>query len=260
MKLPFINRTKDLKVNLDYGTNIGLKRTNNEDNGIVLSGDESPAGTRAVMVVADGMGGHESGEVASAIVVNCILSNLSELDLEVTIPPGGYREFLSNLVVNANSEIRQFATRHGKANMGTTCTSAILEGETFHFSHVGDSRAYLFRDSQIFQITSDHSWVAEQVELGNITAEESRTHPRRNVITRALGIDNQVKVDTKSIQIQKADFILICSDGLHGLVSDSEIQSVIENNKFQDVAESLINSALEKGGTDNITVAICQVK
>lgn len=259
MKLPFLNRKKNLKIEVTAGTDIGLKRANNEDSFLAVTGDESPNGLDAAVVVADGMGGHEAGEVASAMAVESIFRNLNERDLNSTVPSGGYCEVLGGIIRSVNGEIYESGQSEVHRNMGTTCSTFVKIGNWLSIAHVGDSRIYLLRNGELCQVTSDHSWVWEQVLAGNMSEEESRTHPQRNIITRALGIASSVQVDTEEIEIFAGDKILVCSDGLNGPVEDSEIQSILSQHEITEAKTLLIESAKNNGGDDNITVALAEI-
>ncbi|SVD68495.1 uncharacterized protein METZ01_LOCUS421349, partial [marine metagenome] len=255
MKIPFIKRVKNLKIDSVFVTDVGLKRSNNEDSGISVSGPESPSGTQGVFIVADGMGGHESGEVASSMAVESLLGELTNMVEDITIPPGGYSELIRRMVRNANAKIRKAGKADKPQSMGTTCTACVVKDRKAHIVHVGDSRAYLLRDGDLRQLTEDHSYVAEQVALGRMTSEEARVHPRRNVITRALGTSGKVECDIITLELFAKDIVFISSDGLHGLVPDIEIKQALTDLPFKKGVSWLMNRALENGGTDNVTIA-----
>ena len=140
--------------------------------------------------------------------------------------------------------------------MGTTCTAAVIIDDQLFIGHIGDSRAYLFRDKTLAQITDDHSWVEEMVRAGSLTKEEARTHPNRNVITRAIGLDSSVQVDTGRRSLKEDDLIMLCSDGLNSMISDEEIHTVIRKSAFANLCTDLIAAANEAGGHDNTSVAV----
>ena len=182
-------------------TDIGCVRDHNEDSLVVAP---------PLFAVADGMGGHAAGEVASEIATT-VLANQA--------PKTPDAEALGRAVETANLEIIAAAEDgRGRAGMGTTCTAAILEGERLVVAQVGDSRAYLLHQGKLQQLTRDHSLVAMMVEAGQLTPEEARVHPRRSVITRALGTDPSVQPDLYEIDVQTGDRLLLCSDGLSGMV------------------------------------------
>ena len=259
MKIPFFHREKQLNTEAVFATDVGLKRSNNEDNGMSLSGSQSPAGIQGILVVADGMGGHDAGEIASAIAVNSLLRQLTNIDEDITTPEGGYEELIVQMVKTANNEIRQQSQNNNRHRMGTTCTVCVIKDGEANIAHVGDSRAYLLRDSNLIQLTSDHSLVAEQVAAGTLTKEEALVHPKKNVITRALGIDDQVKCDSASFKLIDKDVLVVSSDGLHGVVPESEIQEHLSKGSIEKGVKRLIEKALELGGPDNVTISACVV-
>ena len=137
--------------------------------------------------------------------------------------------------------------------MGTTCTAAVISRGKVHIAHAGDSRGYIQRDKELSQLTEDHSWVAQLAREGHISPEQARVHPNRNVITRALGIESELVPDIITEEIQTGDTILLCSDGLHGLVEDGDINETLDDLAIQDAIDALIRLANDKGGNDNIT-------
>ena len=225
-------------------TDVGRTRQVNEDSYLV----QDP-----LFVVADGMGGHVAGDVASRTVVE----KLTEETRGDTPTP----ESLAPLVRAANAEVfnkaRSDSTLQG---MGTTCTILLLEGTDAHLAHVGDSRAYLFRDQSLRQITEDHTLVQRMVQEGRLSQEEAHKHPQRNIITRVLGVDPDVSVDTFSVEAKPGDRFLLCSDGLSSMLEDAEIEAVLRSeSEPQAAAELLVARANEAGGEDNITVVIVAV-
>jgi protein phosphatase len=143
--------------------------------------------------------------------------------------------------------------------MGTTLTAGVVVQDRFFYAHVGDSRGYLLRENSFEQFTTDHSWVAEQVALGILTEEQAENHPRRNIITRAMGLDSSVEVDSGFIELELSDQILLCSDGLHGLVKAEEMMGVCAEEEPEDAFQSLIDMANSRGGHDNITVVVAKI-
>jgi protein phosphatase len=196
------------------------------------------------------MGGHAAGEVASKIGVETILSTYYGEDSE------DRAHALEHAFEQANDQI--FA--RGNGSMGTTGVAALLLHDALHIANVGDSRAYMIRDGEIRQISRDHSFVGDQVAAGLISADQARSSPHRNVITRALGYQSGVTVDLFRWPLQIDDIIVLCSDGLHGLVSDAEIARIAGEAAPDDAVHQLIDLANSRGGTDNITVAIVQVE
>lgn len=227
-----------------HRTHQGLVRASNQDSLLV---DASVYG------VADGMGGHKGGETASRVAVQVIKNALRGKKPE--------QRALDIGVEAANRRIFDMA-RHDSAlsGMGTTLTFLWEDESQVFLSHVGDSRAYLLRNGELTQITDDHSVVAELMRNGVITREMARSHPYRNVITRAVGVDPTVQADVLTHDKQPGDLWLICSDGLYNMVADEVILHVLTSAQSdEDAAEELMRLALEGGGTDNITFVLCRV-
>lgn len=242
-------------------TDVGMKRRVNEDNFCVNT-------DLGLYVVADGMGGHAAGEVASRLAVEQIEETISEnyIDEETTWP-GNFDPNLSrssNLlrtaILSANEKIRTVtASMSETRGMGTTIVAAVIQNRHATIAHVGDSRAYLFRQPELKPLTSDHSWVNEQLKQGFITLEHARTHPFRNVITQALGSNSDVRIDTLECDFEPGDLLMLCSDGLNSMLSDFEITKIIKETMelpLDLMCNRLIDGAKRKGGDDNITVAL----
>ncbi len=225
-------------------SDVGLVREHNEDSFVVRF---------PLFAVADGMGGHEAGEVASSIAV----TRLAEL-----APAGADDAELARAVESANmSVIEAPAKGTGRPGMGTTCTSVIIEGTTMAVAHVGDSRCYLLHKGQLMRVTHDHSYVEELVAAGQITAEEARVHPNRSVITRALGNDPKMQADHFTVDVARGDRILLCSDGLSSMVTDGVIEETLMScTAPQSCADALVDAALAEGGSDNVTCIVIDVK
>ena len=224
-------------------TDIGCLRDHNEDSLVV---------TPPLFAVADGMGGHAAGEVASEIAVRV----LSELAPE---HPDG--EALGRAIEEANRAVIQAAREgRGRQGMGTTMTAAMLEGERLVIAQVGDSRAYLLHQGKLQQLTRDHSLMTDMIEAGQLTPEEARTHPQRSVITRALGSDAHLHPDIYEINVETGDRLLICSDGLSGMIFDDQIENTLRRVQDpQRCASQLVNEAIAAGGHDNVTVIVADV-
>ena len=224
-------------------TDIGCLRDHNEDSLVV---------TPPLFAVADGMGGHAAGEVASEIAVRV----LSELAPE---HPDG--EAIGRAIEEANRAVIQAAREgRGRQGMGTTMTAAMLEGERLVIAQVGDSRAYLLHQGKLQQLTRDHSLMADMIEAGQLTPEEARTHPQRSVITRALGSDAHLHPDIYEINVETGDRLLICSDGLSGMIFDDQIENTLRRVQDpQRCASQLVNEAIAAGGHDNVTVIVADV-
>jgi PPM family protein phosphatase len=224
----------------------GRRRRHNEDAYVV----EPP-----LFAVADGMGGAKAGEVASGLAAAAVQESGSDGQ------SGEAR--VEALIAEANRRVFMRASEDREASgMGTTMTVALVEDDRVAFGHVGDSRAYLIRDGQLEQLTDDHSLVAELVRSGRLTPEEAETHPQRSVITRALGTEADVDVDTFSIPVEPGDLFLLCSDGLTSMVDDQTILGAVEANRgnLEEAAKALVNAANRGGGEDNITVVFFEVR
>jgi serine/threonine protein phosphatase PrpC len=236
-------------------TDIGLKRESNEDNMIsVVPEDAMVMKTKgALFVVADGMGGHTQGEVASELAISTIREAYYQ------DPSEDRASSLREAVQKANGIVYQQGATQEVNNMGTTCVAAVLQDDIVYVANVGDSRAYLIRDGQLRQITEDHSWVAEQVREGNLTLEEAQGHPKSNVIYRCLGTSTAVEIDIFTEQVQEGDLLVLCTDGLSNLVSNQELEDIVRQFSPSDSVQQLIARANEHGGPDNITAMVVQV-
>ena len=246
--MDYIGQNLDMEILAK--TDVGQKRSRNEDNFVQLS--KSIGEIDAVLGVADGMGGHAAGDVASRIAAETFEEVFSSTD----VGHGQIKDLLNDTFSMANEKIVKKGKTNSEGSMGTTCTVAIFIGGECHIGHVGDSRAYLMRDGDLKQLTDDHSWVAQLVKDGHITNEQARVHPNRNVITKALGIDDDVESDFLKLEIHSGDRLLICSDGLYGLVEDSTICDILREGLVEEMVDRLIREANDNGGHDNITVAI----
>jgi serine/threonine protein phosphatase PrpC len=227
-------------------SDVGLIREINEDSGY--------AGPR-LLVIADGVGGHAAGEVASSVAVGVLAS------LDEDSPGGDILERLSTAVRNANSHLRDMVSGDPDLRgMGTTVTALLRAGSRFGLVHVGDSRGYLLRDGQLQQITRDHTFVQSLLDEGRITAEEADHHPQRNLITNALDGREDVELDLSVRETRAGDRYLLCSDGLSGVVSEDTIRDTLAAEASTDVAvEKLVELALKGGGPDNITAIVADV-
>lgn len=211
--------------------------------------------------IADGMGGHAAGEVASDLAINALAGSLRNHKETGGGPwtPERAAELLREALNDGNRKIcESVVNRVEWRGMGTTMVALVLAGETAVIGHVGDSRAYLLRDGELRQLTSDHSWVNEQVKLGLLTPEQAYRHPMRNIVTRALGNQPAVEVDVILEAVRSDDIFALCSDGLSGMVSDEEIAEIL--NKHGDVPRDaclkLVDQANTHGGEDNVTVIV----
>ena len=222
-------------------TDIGLVRTGNEDRSLTMP---------PVFAVADGMGGHQAGEVASGLAIDLLEETAAR-------SPSPTAHDVVDAIERSNAAIRSEARlRSDLAGMGTTCTVVVVDS-VIHVAHVGDSRAYIYRDGQLVQLTEDHSLVASMVREGIIAPADASTDRRRNILTRALGAEDQVQVDVVTAERAPGDRILLCSDGLHGQVADAAITSVLGDAMDPaTAAERLVGLANAAGGDDNVTVIV----
>ena len=232
-------------MNIGFATHPGRKRRHNEDSYVV----EPP-----MFAVADGMGGAKAGEVASGLAAAALR--------EAGTDGRSGEERVTQLIQEANRRVFRRANEDRDASgMGTTMTVALVEDGRVVFGHVGDSRGYLIREGSIEQLTDDHSLVAELVRSGRLTPEEAEAHPQRSVITRAVGTEPDVDVDTFTIDPEEGDLFLICSDGLTDMVDDGTIIEAIERHRddLDEAANALVGAANRVGGEDNITVLLVEV-
>ena len=186
-----------MKIKIRAATDTGKVRDRNEDNFLVLEGEQSPSGIDALLVVADGMGGHAAGEVASQMTVEEIPELLKARGIQLdNLEDAQIERFLGDILEDVNRSVWKAGQDPDKSGMGTTCTLAALRGNQAFLAHVGDSRAYLLRGGKLNQLTTDHSWVEEAVSDGRLNREEARIHPNRNLIPRAIGLAREVQVDS----------------------------------------------------------------
>ncbi|MBQ6265123.1 MAG: Stp1/IreP family PP2C-type Ser/Thr phosphatase [Clostridia bacterium] len=234
-------------------TDVGTVRKQNQDS--CAAGEISEGISWAV--VCDGMGGAAGGAVASTMAVRMISDIISAVRRE-TLTESYIRSLLISSIENANTKIYDYSCSNPElSGMGTTAVAVITVDDKAFIAHVGDSRAYkLSENGSIVQITTDHSMVQQLVEMGNITPEQARIHPERNIITRAVGVDEKVRVDFSCEEFNTGETLLICTDGLSGYVEDSEIAKTVKNEDFRECADRLVNLAVENGGGDNITVVL----
>ncbi|MBA3827073.1 MAG: Stp1/IreP family PP2C-type Ser/Thr phosphatase, partial [Ktedonobacterales bacterium] len=247
---------KQLRIEAAELTDVGRKRSENQDNLAQRVPDDPQELEQdgALFVVADGMGGHAAGEVASTVAVQTITSTYFEA------AHGDVLQGLAQAIKQANEAILTIARENvGRAGMGTTLVAAVLCQGILYVANIGDSRAYIVRNGKLRQLTEDHSWVAEQVRAGVLTEEQARNHVHRNVITRSLGTQINVTADVFVEPAREGDTLLLCSDGLHGYVNDVTISDVVSNHSPEEAAKLLVNLANEAGGPDNITVSIFHI-
>jgi protein phosphatase len=249
-----------MKIACEALSDIGRKRKGNEDAHTVST-------EQNLFVVADGMGGHAAGEVASRIAVEAIEEFVAltagndeitwPFGLDETISYDGNR--LKTAIRHANRRVLE-ATRENAEleGMATTVAAVLVEGDMANLAHVGDSRIYRWSEGEMTLLTSDHSWVNEQIQTGVISPEQARSHPLRNVVTRALGGRADLQVDVQALRMESGDILLLCSDGLTTMTADEEIAGTLAGSDGDIVkaARALVDGANERGGEDNITVVL----
>src|SRR3954447_14175097 len=240
-------------------THVGRQRQHNEDTFLV-------AGEAKLFLVADGMGGHAAGEIASRIAVDSISEFILHTKEDDGTWPHAYDEHFKRTTNHLMAAVKLANTRVLEAmrkdarlrGMGTTVVAGLADDQTMSIAHVGDSRAYLIRDSELSRITNDHSWVFEQVQAGMLTEAEAEKHPLRNVITRALGGALSVTPDASEVESHPGDVYLLCSDGLTGMVPEEEILKLVTANAddLEKACQELIDTANARGGLDNVTAIL----
>ena len=251
-----------MKITYKAVSDVGRKRKGNEDSLFV-----NPE--QHLFVVADGMGGHAAGEIASKVAVDsinefvCLTGGDEEITwpfgLDETISYDGNR--LKTAVRFANKKVLEATKEKSEyEGMATTVCAVLVDDQVANLAHVGDSRVYLFREGELSQLTSDHSWVNEQIQSGVISAEQARTHPLRNVVTRALGGKADLQVDMQTHDFETGDVLLLCSDGLTTMIPDDDIARLMREGAgdIEATAQELVDAANAKGGEDNITVVLLQ--
>ncbi|CQR74573.1 Serine/threonine phosphatase stp [Sporomusa ovata DSM 2662] len=228
-------------------SDIGMVRKTNEDSYVFLPPH--------LFVVADGMGGHVAGEIASNIGANTIQEYI-----ERNLPPAEWQQSLQAAIVQANTRIYQMSQAKIECQgMGTTVTAVYLDNEEIYWGHVGDSRLYLIRENKLHQITNDHSLVWELMQNGSITSEEAQAHPHRNILTRAVGTSDTLAVDSGKFLWQSGDNLLLCTDGLTNMLSEETILNIcLQPSSPQTIINSLVDQARQAGGYDNITAILLQ--
>jgi serine/threonine protein phosphatase PrpC len=249
-----------IRAGIELGnlTDTGCSREDNQDSYCYAEPEnEEEFKTKGrLVVVADGMGGHEGGGLASGIAVDVIRATyMGSASAEPEVA-------LTDALEAAHQAVRSFAREHPEySGMGTTCTAAVLRNGDLFYGHVGDSRLYLLRDSQITRLTRDHTVIEQMVERGLLGAEEAKTHSQRHVLTAAMGVDDSMSVDFPHapIALLPGDILLLCTDGLYDLVSDEELFSAAREAAPGTACKQLIETAKERGGHDNITVQIVRV-
>jgi len=241
-------------------TDTGVTRSQNQDSIFVSLRSVGPLPN--LFIVADGVGGHKAGDIASKIAVEYVAGYIFNYPMAPFVQPADYLDLLLSAVQEANLVIKDFANENKEEmeGMGTTFTACVVEEKKLYIAHIGDSRAYKITNDKIEQITIDHTYVQKLVSLGQITAEEAKVHPKRNVITHALGMDLQSQLDGYVIPHEGKFSILVCSDGLTDMLDDAEIKEIISGDlNIHERTQLLINEANYRGGLDNISAIIIDV-
>jgi protein phosphatase len=237
-------------------SDVGLTRQLNEDNW----GWRKLSNRAVLYAVADGMGGHDGGEVASQLAVDTICEVARQRESQSPPDTDAVENLLDEAFQNANNTIKDQAESKGN-DMGTTLVSMLLlENKTAFIANVGDSRAYMLRERTLHQVTKDHSLVAKMVERGRITEEESRNHPHSNILLRTVGTERDVDIDVFKVDVHSGDKIMMCSDGLWGEVEDQDLESIM--NTYGDpriAARELVRASHHGGGKDNVTLMIVEI-
>ena len=233
-------------------TNIGMQRKVNQD--YVYCSENTVGGLPNLFIVADGMGGHKAGDFASKCCVESIVDSIGDDSFHSPV------SILEHAIQKANEAVLLQSQKNiDFEGMGTTVVVATIVNNILHVGNIGDSRLYVIRD-KIKQITEDHSLVGTMVRTGEIMPEDARFHPNKNIITRALGTNKNVKADFFEVELEQDDVVLLCSDGLSNMVDDKEIQRVIQEScNVETASETLIELANQNGGADNIAVVMVQV-
>jgi len=248
-----------MKITIDAESDIGRIRDENQDFHAFFPPEEGYTNKKGTLfAIADGMGGHSGGAIASQTAIDTLMEMYYK-DNSNNIP-----DSLKNAFLDANRAVLTKGKTDPKIEgMGSTMTAVVIKKNRMYFGHVGDSRGYIIDDNDISQFTEDHSFVASLVKAGAISEEEAKTHPERNVITRAIGITPDLNVDapTKHTTLKNNQYILLCCDGLHGMVDDKEIHKTVKEYKDPDkICKKLIEQANEQGGPDNITVMVALIE
>ncbi|NLK20956.1 MAG: Stp1/IreP family PP2C-type Ser/Thr phosphatase [Epulopiscium sp.] len=234
---------------------IGKHRENNED--AIFIHNTRFGCLPNIYIVADGMGGHQAGEKASSLAIQSFCNYIHE-NREEDISHDNIQSFLIDAIGSANDAVHKKSMENEfLKGMGTTFLVSVIIDEYVYVAHVGDSRLYIIEGNDIHQLTMDHSFVEEMVRKGTLSQSEAKNHPRRNVITRAVGTNFHVDVDTYAYKIDKTSFILMCSDGLSNMVKNQDIIHIIKNNSdIEKIAQALVDKANQNGGFDNISVIL----
>lgn len=240
-------------------SHVGKKRFSNQDSFCALVGSDAPNETDVLLAVADGMGGHRAGEIASEMAIVGLIAKLSYSDCAVSASD----YIVSNLtrtIMELNKDIFYAAAAAPETRgMGTTLTAALIVGNVMTIGQVGDSKAYLLRNGKIRQLTQDHNWLAELQTKGLFDYGQMRANWARSILTRAIGLAPNVDVDSATIEAMEGDVLLICSDGVHSEIGNDELVGLLANYDPQPSSRAIVDLANTKGGHDNITAVVCRI-
>lgn len=240
---------------IGFKSNKGIKRTNNEDACFIMPKEQ-------VYMVADGVGGNNSGELASRTAVTSVADYIKANPLDLVRQEDHLKEYFEKCIAKANEDILLLGEKHEKnKGMATTLIVCHIRGTKGYILNVGDSRAYVFRGEELFQITEDHSYVNSLIKLGVITQEEAEGHQKSHVITRALGAEETIAADFYQTNLKEDDILLLCTDGLYGEVGSEKISQIMyAETQMTSLVEKLISEANRAGGNDNITVICIKIR
>ena len=239
-------------------SDVGQKRSNNQDSMCSLAAPNTPPGVTALVAVADGMGGHKGGEVASALAIEGVVARLGKKS-GANAAASNRAEHLAAVIHQIHADIKAASNTPETTGMGTTLSIAVIEDNRMLVGHVGDSRIYRVRDGQFTQLTEDHSWVADEVRRGSLTEAEAQVHPRRNLLSQAIGVTETIAPMVAEFDLAVGDKIMLCSDGLHGLVSSEDMRLTIEKFPPDLAVQILVEKANDAGGPDNVTAVIAEI-
>jgi len=249
-----------MQIRFGAFSDTGQKRQRNED--ALLAWSPRDSWLSGFFVVADGMGGHEAGDVAADTTIDRLRTYIEHGDEPEHGPGNALLDGLEAELMRINSHLREMAAAKEQARgMGSTATAAVFADRQIFIAHIGDTRLYRLRAGELHQLTLDHSWVAEQERRGWISAEQAANHPQKNILTQALGTEGDLEVYKKSFPVRSKDRYLICSDGLHGAATLEQIRSTLRDEPDPEkAAQQLIDSANAAGGPDNVTTIVCDIE
>lgn len=252
-----MNRGDMGTLEFSHHTDVGKKRTHNEDSLVAIPPWREPALScqACFFVVADGMGGHAAGEVASRLAIEGIQEWMSHNPISSLS-----LSHIENAFGEASSRIWSYAQEHQeKKGMGTTLTGFLMHSNQALLGHIGDSRCYMLRDGQLRQLSRDHTLVAEQIQQGKLTPEDAKKHPMRHILSRAMGVREFAEVDTTLLDLAPGDLFLLCTDGVYNWLSDNRLTEILAKAEFPQIARQVTEEAVQVGGDDNATAVLVRV-